>query len=67
LREVVADLRRYVKKAIVVQDRALDDLVFTGTVGIDQLDQWAAVLTRLYPLNVTVLKDQLVIAPRRKS
>lgn len=67
MREVVADLRRYVKKTIVVQDRAIDDLTFTGTVGVEQLDQWAAVLMRLYPLNVTVLKDQLVIAPRRKA
>jgi transmembrane sensor len=67
LREVVADLRRYSKKTIVVQDHAVDDLSFTGTVGVEQLDQWAAVLTRLYPLNVTVLKDQLVIAPRRKA
>ena len=67
LETVVADLRRYSMKDIVMQDPAVRALRYTGTVSIGELDHWAAGLARVYPVQIQTQSDRLVIAAKRKD
>jgi transmembrane sensor len=67
LEKVVSDLRRYSMKDIVLQDPSVAALHYTGTVSISELDHWAAGLTRVYPLQIEVAGDRLLIEPKRKD
>ena len=66
LEKVVLDLRRYSMKDIVLQDPSVGALRYTGTVSVDELDQWAAGLARVYPVQIQVAGDRLLIAAKRK-
>ncbi|HEX4507168.1 MAG TPA: FecR domain-containing protein [Alphaproteobacteria bacterium] len=67
LEKVVSDLRRYSMKDIVLQDPSVGALHYTGTVSVSELDHWAAGLTRVYPVQIEVAGDRLLIGPRRKD
>jgi transmembrane sensor len=67
LEKVVSDLRRYSMKDIVLQDPSVGALHYTGTVSVSELDQWAAGLTRVYPVRIQVAGDRLLIGARRKD
>lgn len=67
LENVVADLRRYSMKDIVMEDPAVGALHYTGTVSIGELDHWATGLARVYPVQVQMLGDRLTIAAKRKD
>jgi len=64
LGSVVADLRRYSMKDIVMQDQSVAALRYTGTVSVNELDQWAIGLARVYPVRIQILGDRLVLAAR---
>ena len=64
LEQVVADLRRYSMKDIVLPDAAVGALRYTGTVSIDELDHWATGLARVYPVRIETLNDRLIIASK---
>jgi len=66
LEKVVSDLRRYSMKDIVLQDPSVGALRYTGTVSVDELDHWAAGLARVYPVQIQLAGDRLLIAPKRK-
>ena len=66
LQKVVSDLRRYSMKDIVLQDPSVGTLHYTGTVSVSELDHWAAGLTRVYPVQIEVAGDRLLIGPKRK-
>ena len=65
--KVAADLRRYSMKDIVLQDPSVGALHYTGTVSVSELDHWAAGLTRVYPVQIAVAGDRLLIGPKRKE
>lgn len=67
LEKVVADLQRYSMKDIVVQDPSVGALHYTGTVSIGELDHWAAGLARVYPVQVQVAGDRLLLAAKRQD
>ena len=67
LEKVVSDLRRYSMKDIVLQDPSVGALHYTGTVSVSELDHWATGLTRVYPVQIEVAGDRLLIGPRRKD
>jgi transmembrane sensor len=67
LAKVVSDLERYSMKDIVLQDPSIGALHYTGTVSISELDHWAAGLARVYPVQIEVAGDRLLIAARRKE
>jgi transmembrane sensor len=61
LENVIAELRRYSMKDIVVEDQSLAGLRYTGTVSVSQIDQWAVGLARVYPVRIQVSGDRLVL------
>ena len=67
LEKVVSDLRRYSMKDIVLQDPSIGALRYTGTVSVDELDHWAEGLARVYPVQIQLAGDRLLIAAKRKD
>ncbi len=52
LRDVVADLNRYSKRKIVIDDASLSTLPYTGTVFADRIDQWLLAAQDAFPLYI---------------
>jgi transmembrane sensor len=67
LEKVVSDLRRYSMKDIVLQDPSVGALHYTGSVSISELDNWATGLARVYPVQIEIIGDRLLIAGKRKD
>lgn len=61
LADVVADLTRYTTRDIVLADGTVGALHYTGTIDTDAIDQWAAALTRVFPVGVTPDGNRLVL------
>ncbi len=57
LRYVLADVNRYAKRKIVLDDPRLARLEFTGTVFVDNLDEWLMTLEGSFPLRVVERGD----------
>jgi transmembrane sensor len=49
---VVQDVNRYTNRKIEFADPSIGELLFTGTVFVDQLDGWLAALPGAFPLKV---------------
>jgi transmembrane sensor len=67
LANVVDDLKRYSMKDIVMPDPSVGALHYTGTVSIGELDHWAAGLARVYPVQIQIQGDRLLISAKRKD
>lgn len=67
LEKVVADLQRFSMKDIILQDPALGALRYTGTVSVGELDHWATGLARVYPVQIQISADRLVMTAKRKD
>jgi transmembrane sensor len=57
LSSVVEDVNRYTARHIEIKDAALGDLVFTGTIFIDRVDDWAMTLPAAFPVAATLAGD----------
>ncbi len=57
LRDMLRELQRYWPAAIVLQDKALGDSLFTGSFSTRQPDQVLQLLPSLYPVRVVVSSD----------
>lgn len=61
LGSVVEDVNRYTSRRIVISDARLSDLVFTGTVFRDHVDDWARTLPSAFPIRATISADGTTI------
>jgi transmembrane sensor len=52
LRSVISDVNRYTTKPIVVTDADLKDLQYTGTVQLDEADNWLLGLPAAFPVTI---------------
>ncbi|HEY4368822.1 MAG TPA: FecR domain-containing protein [Steroidobacteraceae bacterium] len=64
LGSVVADLSRYYHKRIVINDAALSDLPFTGTVFSAKIDDALRAFEAVFPLQVVEHSDSVELVPR---
>jgi transmembrane sensor len=64
---VVADLTRYTTRDIVLADREVGALHYTGTIEADAIDQWAAALTRVLPVGATHDGTRLILRSMPKN
>jgi transmembrane sensor len=67
LRLVVAAINRYADREIVITDSPAEELRFTGTVFMPQLDDWLAAIATVYPVKVTRGPDKRVLIATAKS
>jgi transmembrane sensor len=66
LRSVIEDVNRYTTKPIVVSDEELRDLQYTGTVQLEEADNWLLGLPAAFPLTVE-LNDRGQFVLRQKT
>jgi transmembrane sensor len=68
LGSVIDDVNRYTSRRIVIGDTRLRDLIFTGTVFRDHVDDWAATLASSFPLRAQLDADGTVrLEPRAET
>ena len=66
LASAIADINRYARRRIIVRDAAVGGILFSGTVLIDQTDEWVQALPRLFPVDVhTDDAGNIVLTARR--
>jgi transmembrane sensor len=65
LDSVVADLSRYSSRRIVVADRELGTLPFTGTVFSSDVEHAVHAFENVFPLQVIEREDSIELVPRR--
>jgi transmembrane sensor len=61
LGEVVADLVRYTNQDIQIEDGAVAQLHYTGTIETDAIDHWVAALVRVFPVKADREGPRLVL------
>jgi len=54
LGSVVEDVNRYTSRRIVIADKRLKNLVFTGTIFQDRVDEWAMTLAGAFPIRAKI-------------
>ena len=65
LASAVADINRYAQRRIIVQDAAVGGILFSGTVLIDDMDEWVRALPQLFPVEVqTDAQGNIVLTAR---
>jgi transmembrane sensor len=57
---VVEDVNRYATRHILIQDPSLGEMIFTGTIFIDRVDEWAMTLPAALPVTTSVSADGTV-------
>jgi len=60
---VVADVNRYGSRQIVIQDRGIGQLIYTGTVFTAMLDEWLQALPSEFPVRVIEHGSSVRIVP----
>lgn len=64
LAAVVARINRYDRRPLQLTDPTLGTLVFTGSVRLDDIDGWLEALPAVFPVDVTVERDRILISHR---
>ena len=67
LRYVVAGVSRYSSKEIIIVDREIENMLFTGSVFQDQTDDWLQALATVFPLEVAYAGENKVLIRKRQS
>jgi transmembrane sensor len=57
LGSVVENVNRYASRRIVIADAPLASMLFTGTVFVDKVDDWAMTLPAAFPISTSVTAD----------
>ena len=57
LSSVVDNVNRYASRHMVIEDASLGAMVFTGTVFVDRVDEWAMTLPAAFPVATSVAAD----------
>lgn len=67
LKYVVIDINRYSRRQIMLGDRSTEELVFTGTVFQDQIDEWLRGLEDIFPVQVTQTDNDHIFLQSRQA
>ncbi len=61
---MIGTINRYSPREVVITDRALNDLRFTGTVTRERIDEWLAALPDVFPVDVRRAGNETVLISR---
>jgi transmembrane sensor len=61
LSAVIADVNRYAKRPVTVQDASIGKIVFSGTVFTEDADVWIEALPKVFAVRLTVDRDDNLI------
>lgn len=62
---VVADVERYTNTQISIADPAVAELLYTGTVIPDEIDDWLALLAHAFPIEAQRIEGRMVLLKLR--
>jgi transmembrane sensor len=65
---VIDTINRYSRREIVITDKAISELRFSGTVSREHIDAWLSALPEIFPVDVRrVGNETVLISPRPSS
>ncbi len=64
---VIDTINRYSHREIVITDKAISELRFSGTVSREHIDEWLSALSEIFPVNVRRVGNQTVLISRRPA
>ena len=64
---VIDTINRYSDREVVITDKAVDGLRFTGTVSREHIDEWLFALSEIFPVDVRRVGNETVLISRRAS
>lgn len=64
LSAVIADLNRYGRRRVLIQDEAAGHLTFTGTIFTESTEEWLQALPHEFPLDLVVKGDDILLSSR---
>jgi transmembrane sensor len=64
---VVSDIERYADLQISIADPSLGELLYTGTVVPENLDDWLALLSHAFPIEVQRINKRAILLKRRDT
>lgn len=67
LASAVADINRYSQRRIIVRDAAVGGIPFSGTVLVDETEEWVRALPRLFPVEVQTDAEGNIVLTARAS
>ena len=62
LSAVLADVNRYSRQPVQLADPRLGELMFTGTVNTTNIDSWIGALPHVFPVQVSMFADHVVLS-----
>lgn len=64
---VVSDIERYADLQISIADPSLGELLYTGTVVPENLDDWFALMSHAFPIEVQRINKRAILLKRRDA
>lgn len=65
LRFVIPDVARYTNRQLVITDPAVEELLYTGSVMQDQIDDWLTSLGDIFPIDIERIGENRVVLQGR--
>ena len=62
---VIGTINRYSQREVVIADRSLNDLRFTGTVSRERIDEWLFALSDIFPVDVRRAGNEAILVSQR--
>ena len=62
---VIDTINRYSHREIVITDKAINELRFSGTVSRDHIDEWLFALSEIFPVDVRRVGNETVLISQR--
>ena len=64
---VIDTINRYSRRDIVITDKAINELRFSGTVSREHIDQWLFALSEIFPVDVRRVGNETVLISQRPN
>jgi transmembrane sensor len=62
---VIGTINRYSHREVVITDKAVNELRFTGTVSQEHIDEWLSALSEIFPVDVHHVGNETVLISQR--
>jgi transmembrane sensor len=62
---VIDTINRYSHREVVITDKAVTELRFTGTVSREHIDEWLSALSEIFPVDVRRVGNETVLISQR--
>lgn len=64
---VIGTINRYSHREIVITDKSISELRFSGTVSGEHIDEWLSALPEIFPVEVRRVGNQTVLISQRRT